>query len=95
MIDFHTHTFLSDGELVPAEHIRRAEVHGYRVLGLSDHADFADTMRYIYGSGAKTVICANANPGAAANYLRSVGINAIEKGAANPGVQTKLAGVQA
>ncbi len=62
---------------------------------LSDHADFADTMRYIYGSGAKTVICANANPGAAANYLRSVGINAIEKGAANPGVQTKLAGVQA
>ncbi len=41
MIDFHTHTFLSDGELVPAEHIRRAEVHGYRVLGISDHADFA------------------------------------------------------
>jgi histidinol phosphatase-like PHP family hydrolase len=45
MIDFHTHTFLSDGELVPAEHIRRAEVHGYRVLGISDHADFA-TMEF-------------------------------------------------
>ena len=41
MIDFHTHTFLSDGELVPAEHIRRAEVRSYRVLGISDHADFA------------------------------------------------------
>ena len=41
MIDLHTHTFLSDGELVPAEHIRRAEVAGYRILGLSDHADLA------------------------------------------------------
>lgn len=41
MIDFHTHTFLSDGELVPAEHIRRAEVRGYRVLGISDHSDDA------------------------------------------------------
>jgi hypothetical protein len=62
---------------------------------LSDHADFADTMRYIYGSGAKTVICANANPGAAAHYLRSIGINAVEKGESNPGMQTKLAGMQA
>ena len=38
MIDFHTHTFLSDGALEPAEHIRRAEVAGYRILGISDHA---------------------------------------------------------
>jgi len=80
---------------------------------LSDHADFADTMRYIYESGAKTVVCANSNPEAAAHYLRSIGINAvakrcgalpelecahsnkIEKGAANPGVQTRLAGMKA
>ena len=62
---------------------------------LSDHADFADTMRYIYESGAKTVVCANSNPEAAANYLRSIGINAVEKGAANPGMQTKLAGIRA
>jgi histidinol phosphatase-like PHP family hydrolase len=41
MIDLHTHTILSDGELVPAEHIRRAEVCGYRVLGLADHVDLA------------------------------------------------------
>lgn len=45
MIDFHTHTFLSDGALCPAEHIRRAEVAGYEVLGISDHGDFA-TMEY-------------------------------------------------
>ena len=41
MIDLHTHTILSDGALVPAEHIRRAEVAGYRILGFADHVDLA------------------------------------------------------
>ncbi len=41
MIDLHTHTILSDGQLDPAEHIRRAEVKGYRMLGMSDHACLA------------------------------------------------------
>ncbi|HVO39844.1 MAG TPA: PHP domain-containing protein, partial [Spirochaetia bacterium] len=39
MIDLHTHTFLSDGELGPAELVRRAEQIGYRALGITDHAD--------------------------------------------------------
>ena len=39
MIDLHTHTLLSDGVLLPAELIRRAEVIGYQVLGITDHAD--------------------------------------------------------
>jgi putative hydrolase len=39
MIDLHTHTFLSDGELAPAELVRRAEHAGYRVIGIADHAD--------------------------------------------------------
>lgn len=42
MIDLHTHTLLSDGVLILAEHIRRAECAGYRVLGFSDHADLAN-----------------------------------------------------
>ena len=46
MIDLHTHTLLSDGQLIPAEHIRRAEVAGYRVLGMADHADLS-TMKLI------------------------------------------------
>ncbi|MFH0911657.1 MAG: PHP domain-containing protein, partial [Planctomycetota bacterium] len=37
MIDLHTHTILSDGELGPAELIRRAEVAGYRALAITDH----------------------------------------------------------
>ncbi|MDY7081898.1 MAG: histidinol phosphate phosphatase domain-containing protein [Halobacteria archaeon] len=39
MIDFHSHTFFSDGELVPAEHARRAEVQGVEAVGITDHAD--------------------------------------------------------
>ena len=38
MYDFHTHTFLSDGVLSPIELIRRACVHGYKVIGVTDHA---------------------------------------------------------
>lgn len=39
MIDLHTHTLLSDGELLPAELARRARVKGYTALGISDHVD--------------------------------------------------------
>ncbi|MDR2443541.1 MAG: histidinol phosphate phosphatase domain-containing protein [Deltaproteobacteria bacterium] len=39
VIDFHTHTIHSDGELAPAELARRAVVKGYLVLGISDHVD--------------------------------------------------------
>ncbi len=37
MYDFHTHTFLSDGMLMPAELIRRAHAIGYRVIAVTDH----------------------------------------------------------
>lgn len=39
MIDLHTHTFFSDGVLVPAELIRRAAVAGYDCMAITDHAD--------------------------------------------------------
>ena len=39
MIDFHTHTILSDGELIPSELARRAEFHGYKAVGIADHVD--------------------------------------------------------
>lgn len=58
---------------------------------LSDHADFKDTMRYIYESGAKRIICANSGEEASAAYLRSLGIDAIAKEDAGRGVQTTLA----
>lgn len=39
MIDLHTHTVFSDGELIPAELVRRAEVAGYKAVCMTDHAD--------------------------------------------------------
>lgn len=39
MIDLHTHSFFSDGELVPSELIRRAEAIGYKALAITDHVD--------------------------------------------------------
>jgi histidinol phosphatase-like PHP family hydrolase len=43
MIDLHTHTFFSDGELVPTELIRRASVAGYTAIAITDHADKSNT----------------------------------------------------
>ncbi len=39
MIDLHTHSLYSDGELIPAELWRRAQVMGYRYLAITDHVD--------------------------------------------------------
>ncbi|MDD5173539.1 MAG: histidinol phosphate phosphatase domain-containing protein [Candidatus Omnitrophica bacterium] len=39
MIDLHTHTLLSDGELLPSELVRRAQVKGYKAIALTDHVD--------------------------------------------------------
>lgn len=47
MIDMHTHTIFSDGELIPSELVRRAVVHGYRAIGLTDHADFTNVEHII------------------------------------------------
>lgn len=47
MLDFHVHTTLSDGGLIPSEIFRRAQVKGIDVLGLADHTDFATTARII------------------------------------------------
>lgn len=39
MIDLHTHSLFSDGELLPAELCRRLEVLGYSAVAITDHAD--------------------------------------------------------
>src|SRR4030042_4545856 len=39
MIDLHTHSLFSDGELAPAELVRRFEVAGYKALAITDHGD--------------------------------------------------------
>ncbi len=38
-IDLHTHSFYSDGALLPSEMLRRVQVLGYSALAITDHAD--------------------------------------------------------
>jgi putative hydrolase len=47
MIDLHTHSLLSDGELLPSELIRRAKVKGYRIIGISDHVDISNIEKVV------------------------------------------------
>jgi len=42
VIDLHTHSIFSDGELIPAELCRRAQAKGYRALAITDHADHSN-----------------------------------------------------
>jgi len=42
MIDLHTHSLLSDGELLPSELARRAEVKGYQAIAITDHVDVSN-----------------------------------------------------
>ena len=46
MIDLHTHSLFSDGELIPSELVRRAVIHGYKSIAITDHADFTN-IEYI------------------------------------------------
>lgn len=47
MIDLHTHSILSDGELIPSELARRMEVKGYRFLAITDHVDMSNIRTVI------------------------------------------------
>lgn len=42
MIDLHTHSTFSDGELIPSELVRRAVFHGYTAIAITDHVDFTN-----------------------------------------------------
>lgn len=42
MIDLHTHTVFSDGDLIPAELVRRAAARGCRAVAITDHADHSN-----------------------------------------------------
>lgn len=39
MIDFHTHSLLSDGALLPSELVQRARTRGYGAIAITDHVD--------------------------------------------------------
>ncbi|TAM40608.1 histidinol phosphate phosphatase domain-containing protein [bacterium] len=42
MYNLHAHTFLSDGELLPSEVAVRYQDKGYKVIAITDHADYSN-----------------------------------------------------
>lgn len=52
--DLHTHTVYSDGELIPAELIRRAMVLGHDVIAITDHVDMTN-VEFVASNVAKAV----------------------------------------
>ena len=42
MIDLHTHTIFSDGQLIPSELVRYAAVNDYRAIAVTDHGDHSN-----------------------------------------------------
>jgi len=48
MIDLHTHSILSDGELIPGELVRRAVMQGYTAIAITDHVDFTNIEHILF-----------------------------------------------
>ena len=47
LYDLHTHSLLSDGEMLPLELIRRMAVLGYTTVAITDHVDASNTISVI------------------------------------------------
>ncbi len=47
LYDFHSHTFFSDGELLPTELVRRAIVKGYTAMAITDHASMSNISELV------------------------------------------------
>jgi len=47
MDEYHCHTTLSDGELLPSELIRRLSVLGYTTVAITDHVDASNIVQVV------------------------------------------------
>ncbi len=52
--DLHTHSIFSDGELIPAELVRRAKVIGHNAIAITDHVDMTN-VEYVVTNLVKAV----------------------------------------
>lgn len=51
LYDLHTHTTMSDGELLPIELVRRLSVLGYEIVAIADHVDCTNIAQVIATTG--------------------------------------------
>jgi histidinol phosphatase-like PHP family hydrolase len=92
LFDFHTHTFLSDGALLPVELIRRAAVRGYTAIGIADHVSLSNVDEVV---AALVKDCALAErcwgimaiPGAELTHVPADAIAEVARAAKNAGAK--------
>ena len=92
MIDLHTHTFFSDGVLIPSELARRARVKGYRALAITDHVD-ASNVEFLVPQLVH--VCQRLNrlgklvvvPGVEVTHVPPAGLAAVVDSARSAGAQ--------
>ena len=53
LTDLHTHTFLSDGILSPAELVYRCKLNGLKAVALTDHADYSN-IKFVIDSALRS-----------------------------------------
>ena len=92
LIDLHTHSLFSDGELLVSELVRRAEQLGYRYIAITDHADRSN-LDFIIPRVKKAVAEINrhnqiqALPGVELTHVPPATIGSLAEEARNLGAQ--------
>jgi histidinol phosphatase-like PHP family hydrolase len=88
--DLHTHTIFSDGELVPAELVRRATILGHSVIAITDHVDNTN-LEFVVSNLVKAADLSNDDikviPGVEITHVAPLKIADIAKRARKLGAQ--------
>jgi putative hydrolase len=89
-IDFHTHSLISDGTLIPSELIRQAEMVGYKAIGITDHVDASnleETISKLKRLLAKQKFPITVIPGVELSYVHPDNIPALAREAKKLGAR--------
>ncbi len=88
--DLHTHTIFSDGELIPAELVRRAFVLGHSAIAITDHVDYSN-LEFVVSNLVKAADLSDENikviPGVEITHVAPSKIADITKKARKLGAQ--------
>ncbi|MBD3181789.1 histidinol phosphate phosphatase domain-containing protein [Candidatus Poribacteria bacterium] len=95
MIDLHTHSLFSDGVLLPAELVQRAEYIGYDAIGITDHVDHSNIDFVVphitrFAESVNGITKINVIPGVEITHVPPVAIASLAKRARKLGAKLVL-----
>ncbi|MGI5964973.1 MAG: histidinol phosphate phosphatase domain-containing protein [Candidatus Methanomethylophilaceae archaeon] len=89
-VDLHSHTVFSDGELIPAELVRRAMFLGHDAIAITDHVDMTNVDFVVSNIVKATELsedCIKVIPGAEITHVAPDKISAVAKRARKLGAE--------